>query len=1062
MTPVLVLIVPRWSMAARELPRRLAGSGEAVAAQAMSVLDLAAQLAEPALLAQGLRPWNPGHDLHLARHLLDTGGAEAFALPDAMPRTPVAGALARSLGDLRRAGLSPDRLSRGDLVGATPGDVQRLQTLAALYRRYHEALEGRFADGPAVLRAAHDRLDEAPWLAEAEILVVGDAEIGPLEEAFLAALAVRFRVRLLSEPRPPSLRASSPAHRLLARGVPFAAWAETRLAAIGPGKAQPALARLRQALFEPPDGSPAQDPSVDLLTAPGEAAEVRAIVRRMLEAAGRGMSFEEMGVILPRADLYAPLFTDLLTRIGIPHRLHPSVPLRVGRCARSVLLLFRCRGLERSAVMEFLTFARIPFSAFLGEDALAQPAQWDRISRDAQIVSGLHRWMTGLRHFAGEERGAAESDGNRSRREQRLWRAGEADALLRVVELLAHTLDGLDGFASWPEWSSHLQQVLDLWIEPEPGKEAEREKVARIVADLAALGALSARVHWRDVEQVLEGRFEDERLPLEPGSGGAVHVGALDAMAGVPFRFVAVPGLVEGGYPGVFRPDPFLLDAEREALSATSAHPTLRPPAPKRRAGGAAQLALFDEAPPEAHDPPGARLATAQDRLLETRRLFHRAVSQASERLVLSFPRADPRTGRERLPSLFFVAAAEALAGQVLNAADLERRVHEDAEDEMPLDLALDRSERDRVRVRRGGDEAAREIAAGSLFFRSSRLAGKARWSPRLTAYDGFIAPLPKELLARLDLASEKGTVSASRLADYTKCGFLYLLRHVLRLEPTLEPEERRKLQPLERGTLFHDVAERFLRERRDRGELPLTDSPSLETRLLEMCDEGLEALVEGSPPRFTLLWERERTRFRETALKWLARERAAVGRSVPRHFEVAFGLPQPAAPGEAWSPDPVPVDLGDGRRLRVVGRIDRIDERPDGALVLRDYKTGRAPKRDDGNLFRGGQQLQIPFYILAAAQLFPGQPVREAFLDYVDGGRQVAFDPETAGGERFRSLLRNLADALAEGAFPQEAAACDFCDYTMVCGPKGLIERRRGYKISDRRLQRYLQLRNL
>ncbi len=30
------------------------------------------------------------------------------------------------------------------------------------------------------------------------------------------------------------------------------------------------------------------------------------------------------------------------------------------------------------------------------------------------------------------------------------------------------------------------------------------------------------------------------------------------AMAGLPFRVVAIPGLVEGGYPGVFRPDPFL------------------------------------------------------------------------------------------------------------------------------------------------------------------------------------------------------------------------------------------------------------------------------------------------------------------------------------------------------------------------------------------------------------------------------------------------------------------------------------------------------------------------
>ena len=112
--------------------------------------------------------------------------------------------------------------------------------------------------------------------------------------------------------------------------------------------------------------------------------------------------------------------------------------------------------------------------------------------------------------------------------------------------------------------------------------------------------------------------------------------------------------------------------------------------------------------------------------------------------------------------------------------------------------------------------------------------------------------------------------MSASRLAVYSRCGFQYLLEHVLHLEAALEPEERRRIDPLERGTLFHDVAERFLRERRDRGELPVTDSEENRTRALEMAEEALEGLVQGSPPRFTLLWEREKRRFRDSVLSWL------------------------------------------------------------------------------------------------------------------------------------------------------------------------------------------------
>jgi RecB family exonuclease len=355
---------------------------------------------------------------------------------------------------------------------------------------------------------------------------------------------------------------------------------------------------------------------------------------------------------------------------------------------------------------------------------------------------------------------------------------------------------------------------------------------------------------------------------------------------------------------------------------------------------------------------------------------------------------------------------------------------------------------------------AAEAIAAGSSFFKQSRLAAQARGSGGLTRYDGLLNDLPEDVKDKIDPLRRARAMSASRLAVYARCGFQYLLEHVLHLEAALEPEERRRIEPLERGSLFHDVAERFLRERRDRGELPVQDTEESRARILEMAGEGLEKLVEGSPPRFILLWDREKSRFREYVLSWLRREARAGGRSTPAHFEVGFGLGQAPDHGEPHDPEPIEIPLGDGRTLRVSGRIDRIDRRADG-LVLRDYKTGKAPK-DDGRVFRGGRQLQVPFYTLAAEKLFPGERVVEAFLDYVDGGRQVAFDPAAVGGETFRAVLKRLVDLIAGGAFVQEPAACDWCDFTAVCGPKGLLQRRQEFKIRDATLQSYLRLRDL
>ncbi len=1057
LTPV-ILLVPSQA-AAVELPRRLASTGRAIAGLfPFKVLDLARAIAEPALLGRGLKAWNFGHDALLASRLLDElGGAWA-----ALPRGPVAGALARTLSALRRAGLDPQRVERlARAKDAGSADASRQQAVAQLYRGYHEALEGRFADPPTLLRAAVEHLHQTRWLRGAEVLVDPTLELDPLEGEFLAALAKTHSARVLCNPAPESTNAQ-PAWAKQ-HGLGPVALADTLLAPLAPPALPASLLRVRQRLFSAPSDVPVSDAAVMLLTGPGEAAEVRAIVRRLLREAARGVAFEEMGVILPRPQEYAPLFADLLERLGIPHRLHPSLPLRFGRAARSLLLLFRCRGLPRSAVMEFLTFAPVPFAELLGPDRLPRPAQWDALSRDAKIVSGFERWMIGLRARAEAERESAATEKDAERRDRRLHRASDAEGLLQVVEVLSATLDALAGEASWPEWSERLRLVLDQWV----GPEQDREAVGEVIAELAGLGAIEVRAPWSRVEEVIEARFEWERVPLPPLSRGAIHIGALDAMAGVPFRVVAIPGLVEGGYPGVFRPDPFLLDAEREALMADSGAGPVPPASLPKATSKAVQLALFDVVerpepqwtrPTEAQQRP---LPTSQDRLLEARRLFRRAIGQAQERLILSYPRADARSGRERLPSLFLVAAASALEGRPVGAKDLDRLVEEDDPDSLSPEDALDPGERDQLRVRRGGREATLAIAAGSLFFRHSHLAAEARWSNRLSPYDGLVAPLPEALAGKLDPTSGGWPVSASRLATYARCGFQYLLQYVLRLEPALEPEERKRLDPLERGSLFHETAERFLRELREKGELPVADTPEMRRRALRVADERLAAFVANSPPRLAFLWEKEKQKFRSSVLSWLEREIDAGERAVPAYFEVSFGLERKAAEGEPHALEPLEISLGDERVLRVSGQIDRIDRRPEGGLVLRDYKTGRAPK-DDGGVFRGGKQLQIPFYILAAARLFPGEPVVEAFLDYVDGGRQVALDPARVTGEEFRTLLRSLVDLIAQGVFVQEPSSCDFCDFKVVCGPKGLLERRRQHKIGDRLVQRVLRLRDI
>jgi ATP-dependent helicase/nuclease subunit B len=1042
--PVVLLAPSR--AAAMEIPRRLASTGRALTGlYPLTLKDLIAALAEPALLGRGLGPWDSGHDALLAQRLIDEEGTLAVAAD--LPRRPLARALARTLSELRAEGVDPAHL---EAVARRAGgaDGTTLGAVARLFRRFHNRVDGHFADRAALCRAAADEVGRAAWLRECEVVIASDLEPTGTEKAFLAALAAARPVRRIASTVPPGLRDRSFGAWAAGHRIAEVAAADTLLAPLAGGDAPAALTRLRGSLFEPPAGDPVRDGSVELMTAAGEAAEVRSIVRRLLREAARGVPFEDMGVLLARPHEYAPLFTDLLDRVGIPHRLHPSLPLHFGRSARALLLLFRCRGLARPAVMEFVTFAPIPFEALLGEEVTPRPAQWDALSRDAGIVSGLERWRIGLGAYAAEQRGQAGVHPDPERAERMLRKAGDADALRVVVEEIAATVETLAGAASW--------RICDRWIGP--GR--DREALLDVIADLGGLGFTGGVATWDEVEAVLEARLEWERLPLDPVAGGAVHVGALDAMAGLSFRVLAIPGLVEGGYPGVQRPDPFLLDSARAEVTREARAPLL--PAKRPRAE-VRQLALFETHEPNAAPPPAAfaGLATVDDRVARARRRFHRAVSQAGERLILSYPRADARTGRERLPSLFFVTAAAALAGRPLSGVELARAVEEDVLATLDVDDALDAGERDRIRVRRGGEEAVRAIKAGSPFFRHSREASRARWTRELTKYDGLVFPLPEAVARHLDPVTAPYPISASRLATFARCGFQYLLQHVLRLEAALEPEERMKLDALERGSAFHDTAENFLRERRDAGRFPVRDDEEERARLLELADEALDKLIASSPPRFSVLWEKERARFHEAMRLWLAREAKLAARSTPLHFEVSFGPARERAKGEPHDPEPLAVDLGDGRTLRVSGKIDRIDARPDGTLVLRDYKTGKAPP-EPGFLFRGGQQLQMSFYLLAAERQFPGRTVADAFLDYVDGGRQVPLDPAALKGEKFRELLKGMVDNIAAGTFVQEHTSCRFCDYKAVCGPAPLLEVRRRFKINDTRLQRVLRLKSV
>ena len=948
--------------------------------------ELAWQVAEAQALAQGLSPVPEHVDLALALASA-TEAAEAPETPaylkEAVGKAGFGPAVMRTLEDLGGCRLGPEDL---ETHAPSSADAERLNLLARTASGFQRRLEkAKLLDRPAIYARAAKAL---PSQAIGGVILLGFDHPAPAAVDFLEALSRTHPFAVVPEPGPMAFAPRHDRRLHLGRLAVPAMPAE----AAGPGP-HSSLARIQDHLFERQTSREAKplDATVQILAAAGESMEAVEIARLVQQAISEGTKPRDIAVLLHDRDRYAAPLASAFDRAGIPAYLVEGEP-RIDPAAIGLGLLLDLLGgdLDRRPVLEFLTTARIPWEGLLGKDAEISPANWDRLSAEAGIVSGIDSWKTRLN----EARKKREERKFENDRDLRLY-----DSLNTVIERLHSDTSQFPKEGTWADFLKTTTDLLDAWIER---NRLVKERLERVLGPLGRYApnptrdAFLARVHELLRTQVYrEGSIDDDR----------VVVSSIRGATGLRFKVVFVPGLVERAFPAVARPDPLLLDEEREGLSK--------------------------------------ELRTSRDTQENERILFVRAVRAAGERLVLSWPRFDSSSGRERVPSSFLLQAVEAAMGRRVAAAELMSlaspgqtglgRPHP----ENP-DAAIDRIERDLAIVARGVPGTGRHLLDGDGFVAASIEMEKAAQERTLTEYDGVLA-LAGDEVEKLALSARHS--SATVVQTLSGCPYRYLLERGFRLKPWKEPERVFQLDALSYGSLYHSAAHRLFAWLQEQGLLPVDPKklPAIEQQLRKIVEEEAQHLLtEGAILNKELLAPAIGS-IHSALAELLRRDAKDEEEFVPAQFEQRF--------------EGVEVPLGDGRAISFNGWIDRVDETSgsDKRVRVLDYKTGKCRFKKDEQ-FRGGRELQLAIYNLAAARLYEKAEVSEAIYYFATPNgkyKQIACPATDEMKETLVRVLKTLDDIARAGVFAPapEDQTCQYCDVEAVCrnGQKASAERKAG-----------------
>ena len=438
-------------------------------------------------------------------------------------------------------------------------------------------------------------------------------------------------------------------------------------------------------------------------------------------------------------------------------------------------------------------------------------------------------------------------------------------------------------------------------------------KIIMQVLDEIVLVFGDENITFETYMQILKTGLGESKLGTIPMAQDEVTVGDVDRLRSHKIKIVFIIGLNDGMFPGTTKAEGFLNDADRQKILEK-----------------------------------GIELAKGTvDRIYEDNFNIYKAFTTAEEKMYLSYSSSDME-GKSLRQSIL-ISRIKKIFAKLQEESDIIQRKSEICTKQNTFEELL-------INLRDFRD--GKEI--DPIWFKIYNIFDNdTEWKPKLeSAIKALSYTNVPEKITKENVEKMYGDVlktSVSRLEQYSSCPFSYYLKYGLKLNE----KETFNLEAVDTGTFMHDVIDSFF-ARLDEQEInikQITDE-EIEEIVTDIIQDKLNLnknYIYTVSAKYKILAGRLK-KVVTTSMKYIVQSIKQSEFEVFGH-EIEFG-------GKGQY-KPITVKTDDGKRVEIIGKIDRVDilKNPDGTYVrIIDYKS--SIKNIDLNQVVSGLQLQLLTYL--------------------------------------------------------------------------------------------------